>query len=196
FEGKSIRVAVIGLGAGSLAVYADADDTYRFYDIDPAVVKVARTWFTYLADSPGKMEVVLGDARLSLEREAPRGYDVIAVDAFSGDSIPVHLITLEAVGEYLRHLKPGGVIAFHVSNRFLDLKPILLAIAGKRGLEYAYLHEPGEGGATTSDWVLLTRDLKFLLQPSIEEITEPVLPEPEWSLWTDDFNNLWQVLRK
>ena len=195
-EGKPIKVAVIGLGAGSLAVYADADDTYRFYDIDPAVVKVARTWFTYLADSPGRMEVVLGDARLSLEREAPQGYDVIAVDAFSGDSIPVHLITLEAVGEYLRHLKPGGVIAFHVSNRFLDLKPILLAIADRRGLEYAYLHEPGEDGSTTSDWVLLTRDRTFLLQPSIVEITEPVLPEPEWSLWTDDFNNLWQVLRR
>jgi SAM-dependent methyltransferase len=196
FEGKPIRVAVIGLGAGSLAVYSDADDTYRFYDIDPAVVKVARTWFTYLADSPGKTEVVLGDARLSLEREAPQGYDVIAVDAFSGDSIPVHLITFEAVGEYLRHLKPGGVIAFHVSNRFLDLKPVLLAIAEKRGLEYAYLHEPGEGGTTTSDWVLLTRDRHFILQPSIVEITEPVVPEPNWSLWTDDFNNLWQVLRK
>jgi len=196
FEGKPIKVAVIGLGAGSLAVYADADDTYRFYDIDPAVVKVARTWFTYLADSPGKMEVVLGDARLSLEREAPQGYDVIAVDAFSGDSIPVHLITLEAVGEYLRHLKPGGIIAFHVSNRFLDLKPILLAIADRRGLEYAYLHEPGEDGTTTSDWVLLTRDRQFILKPSIVEITEPVLPEPQWSMWTDDFNNLWQVLRK
>lgn len=196
FEGKPIKVAVIGLGAGSLAVYADADDTYRFYDIDPAVVKVARTWFTYLADSPGRMEVVLGDARLSLEREAPQGYDVIAVDAFSGDSIPVHLITLEAVGEYLRHLKPGGVIAFHVSNRFLDLKPILLAIADKRELEYAYLHEPGDDGTTTSDWVILTRERPFILQPSIVEITEPVLPEPNWSLWTDDFNNLWQVLKR
>ena len=196
FEGKPIRVAVIGLGAGSLAVYADADDTYRFYDINPAVVRIAKTWFTYLSDSPGRMEIVLGDARLSLEREAPQGFDVIAVDAFSGDSIPVHLITDEAVGEYLRHLKPGGVIAFHVSNRFLDLKPVLLAIAEKRGLEYAYLREEGEGGTTTSDWVLVTRNRAFILQPSIVEITEPVLPRPDWRLWTDDFNNLWQVLRK
>jgi SAM-dependent methyltransferase len=129
FEGKAIKVGVIGLGAGSIAVYGDADDTYRFYDINPAVAKVARTWFTYLGDSPAKMEVVLGDARLSLEREPPQQFDVLAVDAFSGDSIPVHLITVEAFTEYLRHMKPEGVIAFHVSNRFLDLKPVLLAIA-------------------------------------------------------------------
>jgi SAM-dependent methyltransferase len=196
FEGKPIRVGVIGLGAGSISVYADGDDTYRFYDINPAVVRIAKTWFTYLADSPGRMEIALGDARLSLEREPPQGFDVIAVDAFSGDSIPVHLITDEAVGEYLRHLKPDGVIAFHVSNRFLDLKPVLLAIAEKRGLEYAFLHEEEKSGTTTSDWVLLTHNRAFVLQPSIVEITEPVLPRPDWRLWTDDFNNLWQVLRK
>src|SRR5205085_8943704 len=113
-------------------------------------------------DAPGKIEVVLGDARLSLEREAPQGFDVLAVDAFSGDSIPVHLITVEAFTEYLRHLKPGGVIAFHVSNRFLDLKPVLLAIAEHHHLEYAFLHETGEGGGTTSDWVLITRDKTFI----------------------------------
>ncbi|MEP7069726.1 MAG: fused MFS/spermidine synthase, partial [Usitatibacter sp.] len=157
FEGKPIRVGVIGLGAGSLAVYGDGDDVYRFYDVNPAVPRIARQWFTYLADSPAKIEVVLGDARLSLEREAPQNYDVIAVDAFSGDSIPVHLITVEAITEYLKHLKPEGVIAFHVSNRFLDLKPVLLAIAEHHKLEYAYLHESGEDGGTTSDWVLITR---------------------------------------
>jgi len=138
---------------------------------------------------------VLGDARLSMEAEAPQRYDVIAVDAFTGDSIPVHLITYEAVGEYLRHLAPGGVLAFHVSNRYLDLKPVLLAIAEKRGLEYAYLHEPDEDGGTTSDWVLLAREKPFLLKPTLVEITEPVLPHPEWRLWTDDYNNLVQVFR-
>ena len=195
YEGKAIRVAMIGLGAGSVAVYGDADDVYRFYDIDPAVVQVANTYFTYLKDSPAKIEIVLGDARLSLEREAPQGYDVLAVDAFSGDSIPVHLITFEAVGQYLRHLKPDGVIAFHVSNRFLDLKPVLLAIAEKQGLEYAYVHETGEEGGTTSDWVLLTRNKPFILKPSIVEATEPVAPRPDWKLWTDDFNNLVQVFK-
>jgi hypothetical protein len=195
FEGKPIRVGVIGLGAGSLAVYADADDTYRFYDINPAVIEVANTWFTYLKDAPGKMETVLGDARLSLEREPPQGFDVLAIDAFSGDSIPVHLITYEAVAEYLRHLKPEGVIAFHVSNRFLDLKPVLLAIAGKHGLEYAYIHETGEGGGTTSDWVLMTRHKPFILRQDIVEATEPVPPQPGWGLWTDSYNNLVQVFR-
>jgi hypothetical protein len=138
---------------------------------------------------------VLGDARLSLEREAPQGFDVLAVDAFSGDSIPVHLITVEAFTEYLRHLKPEGVIAFHVSNRFLDLKPVLLAIAEHHHLEYAYLRETGDDGGTTSDWVLITRSKRFILRPEIVEATEPVAPRPEWRLWTDDFNNLVQVFR-
>jgi SAM-dependent methyltransferase len=195
FEGKAIKVGIIGLGAGSIAVYADADDTYRFYDINPAVVRIANTWFTYLADSSGRIETVLGDARLSLESEPPQGFDVLAVDAFSGDSIPVHLITVEAVTEYLRHMKPGGVIAFHVSNRFLDLKPVVLAIAERHGLHYAYIHETGESGATTSDWVLLTHDRRFLLQPRIVEATEPVVPRPDWRTWTDDYNNLVQVFR-
>ena len=195
FEGQSIKVGIIGLGAGSLAVYADADDTYRFYDINPAVEKVARTQFTYLGDSPGKMEVVLGDARLSLEREPAQGFDVLAVDAFSGDSIPVHLITTEAVGVYLRHMKPLGVIAFHVSNRFLDLKPVLLAIAEKHGLEFAFVHETNETGETTSDWVLLTKNKPLLLRPEIVESTEPVAPQPGWRMWTDSYNNLVQVWR-
>jgi SAM-dependent methyltransferase len=195
FEGKPIRVGVIGLGAGSIAVYGDGDDVYRFYDINPAVERIARTWFTYLADCPAKVEVVLGDARLSLEREAPQNFDVLVVDAFSGDSIPVHLITVEAFTEYLRHLKPGGVIVFHVSNRFLDLKPVLLAIAERHGLEYAYLHESGESGGTTSDWIAITRDRSFILKPGIVEATEPVIPRPDWRLWTDTYNNLWQVFK-
>jgi len=195
FEGKPIKVGVIGLGAGSLAVYADADDTYRFYDINPAVIEVANTWFTYLKDSPGKMQTVLGDARLALEREPPQDFDVLAVDAFSGDAIPVHLITYEAFTEYRRHLKPGGVIAFHVSNRFLDLKPVLLAISEKHGLEYAFIHETGEEGGTTSDWVLITAHKPFILRKEIVEATEPVAPQPGWRLWTDDYNNLIQVFK-
>jgi SAM-dependent methyltransferase len=194
FGGRPIKVGIIGLGAGSLAVYCDADDTYRFYDINPAVVRIAHTYFTYLDDAPGKVEVVLGDARLSLEHEAPQAFDVLAVDAFTGDAIPVHLLTVEAVGEYLRHMKPGGVIAVHVSNRFLDLKPVLLAIAAYHHLEYAYIHEKSSD-RTTSDWVLLTRDKSFILRPSIVEATEPVAPEPSWRLWTDDYNNLLQVFR-
>jgi SAM-dependent methyltransferase len=195
-ENRAIKVGVIGLGAGTLATYGDADDTYRFYDINPAVPRIAREQFTYLGDSPAKIEIVLGDARLNLEREPVQGFDVLAVDAFSGDSIPVHLITLEAVGAYLRHMKPTGVIAFHVSNRFLDLKPVLLAIAEKHGLEYAFVHEAGDDGSTTSDWVLLTRFKPLILRAEIVASTEPVAPQPDWRLWTDAYNNLLQVWRR
>ena len=195
-EGMPIKVGVIGLGAGTLATYGDADDTYRFYEINPAVPRIAREHFTYLADSPAKIEIVLGDARLSLEREAPQGFDVLAIDAFSGDSIPVHLITVEAVGAYLRHMGPRGVIAFHVSNRFLDLKPVLLAIAERHGLEYAYVHETSDDGGTTSDWVLLTRHKPLILRPEIVTATEPVAPQPGWRLWTDAYNNILQVWRR
>ena len=195
YEGRPTRVAVIGLGAGSLAVYGDADDVYRFYDINPAVVRVAHKWFTYLDDCPAHVDIVLGDARLSMAAEPPQGYDVIAVDAFTGDSIPVHLITVQAVSQYLRHLKPDGVIAFHVSNRFLDLKPVLVEIARVQGLELAFMHETGEDGGTTSDWVLLTRNKEFLAKPSIKEISEPVEAQPGLRPWTDDFSNLVQVFR-
>ena len=102
---------------------------------------------------------------------------------------------MEAFTEYLRHMKPEGVIAFHVSNRFLDLKPVLLAIAEKHQLQYAYLHETGESGGTTSDWVVMTRSKSFVLLPSIVEATEPVAPRPDWRLWTDAYNNLYQVFK-
>ncbi len=194
-EGQAIRVGVIGLGTGTLAAYGDDDDVYRFYDINPAVERVARKYFTYLSDSPAKIEVVLGDARLKLESEAPQQFDVLAVDAFSGDSIPVHLITEEAVGSFLRHMKPSGVIAYHVSNRFLDLKPVLLAIAAKHGLEYAFIDQRDVDGGTTSDWVLLARDKKIILRPEMVASTEAVAPEPGWRLWTDSYNNIVQVFK-
>jgi hypothetical protein len=195
FEGKPVHVGVIGLGAGSISVYGDADDVYTFYDIDPAVVSVANTYFTYLKDSPSKIEVVLGDARLNLERQPSQQFDVLAIDAFSGDSIPVHLLTYEAVSLYLKHMKPDGVMAFHVSNRFLDLKPVVLAIAEKHGLEFAYLHETAEDGGTTSDWILVTRNKPFIYRNGIAEAIEPVVPRPEWNLWTDDFTSLVQVFK-
>jgi hypothetical protein len=120
---------------------------------------------------------------------------VLAIDAFSSDSIPVHLITLEAVAIYEKHMKPNGVIAFHVSNRFLDLTPVVEMIAKKRGLNVAWVRDSYEDGSTSSDWVLLTKDRTFILKPEIVEATQPIDPRPDWRLWTDDFNNLLQVLR-
>ena len=191
------RVGVIGLGTGTLAAYGRAGDVYRFYDINPEVVAVARREFTFLTDSGASIEVALGDARLNLEREKPNGFDVLAVDAFSSDSIPVHLITREALGVYLGHMKPDGIVAFHVSNRFLDLVPVVARIAAEHGAHAALVDEESEGeDRTTSTWVLVSRDPKALER---SEIVDAGAKEPEtrddWRTWTDDYSNLVQILK-
>jgi hypothetical protein len=191
-----IKVGIIGLGAGTLATYGSKGDIYRFYDINPAVVGIARDYFTYLGDSDATIETVLGDARLNLEREPPQNFDVLAIDAFSSDAIPVHLITSEALAIYEKHMKPDGIIAFHVTNRFLDLVPVVKALADAHGLSTAFIRDEGDGAlASSSDWVLLSRDPEALERARIEEAATPVTDHPEWRLWTDDFNNLVQVLK-
>ncbi|MEW6689513.1 MAG: fused MFS/spermidine synthase [Pseudomonadota bacterium] len=195
----AVRVGVIGLGAGTLAAYGRAGDRYRFYDINPQVVAVARSEFTFLADSPARIEVALGDARLSLEREPAQGFDVLAVDAFSSDSIPVHLITREALGVYLRHVKPDGIVAFHVSNRFLDLVPVVARLATEHGAHARLVSDQGKDGEedhTTSDWVLISRDAAALRAREIEERSpEPPEDRPGLRTWTDDYSNLVQILK-
>jgi SAM-dependent methyltransferase len=194
-----VKVGVIGLGAGTLAAYGRKGDEYRFYDINPQVIEVARKEFNYLSDSEARVEVVLGDARLNLEREAPQRFDVLAVDAFSSDSIPVHLITKEALGAYLRHMKPGGVIAFHVSNRFLSLPPVVARIAREQGMQATLVSDNGKEGDddhTTTDWVLLSRDPAALEAPEIKAASpEPPEEKPGWRTWTDDYSNLVQILK-
>ena len=190
-----LRVGVIGLGIGTLAGYGRKGDVIRFYDINPAVVTIAKRDFGYLGDSEAKIEIELGDARLTLERESPQQFDVLAVDAFSSDAIPVHLITKEALAVYLRHLKPDGIVAFHVSNRFLHLGPVVANIARANGVHSVNVYEKGEEEKTQSDWVLVSRDPKALEAPLIKEVSEPVEERASWRLWTDDYNNLVQVLK-
>ncbi len=194
-EAGPVRVGVIGLGIGTLAGYGRAGDVYRFYDINPAVVVIAREEFRYLGDSAAKVEIALGDARLTLEREAPEKFDVLAVDAFSSDSIPVHLITKEALAVYLKHMKPYGIIAFHVSNRFLNLGPVVGRLAKEAGVFAVNVYEKGEEDKTQSDWVLVSRDPKALEAKVIKDVSEPVDERPTWRLWTDDYNNLVQILK-
>ena len=192
-----LKVGIIGLGAGTIAAYGAPDDVYRFYDINPAVVDIARNVFTYLKDSDAKIEIALGDARLSLEREPPQNFDVLAIDAFSSDAIPVHLITSEALSVYERHMKPTGIIAFHVTNRYLDLAPVVEALATAHGLAAVEIHDTGLGAlANSSDWVLVARDPAVLKRPLVAEAAKPITPHRDWRLWTDDFNNLFQVLRR
>ena len=193
--GKPGKVGIIGLGTGTIATYGNKGDVYRFYDINPDVVTIAHRDFSYLKDTEAKIEISLGDARLNLETEPAQGFDVLAIDAFSSDSIPVHLITLEAVQIYEKHMKPDGVIAFHVSNRFLDLKPVVNMIAEQRGLTVAWVRDTYDDGSTTSDWVLLSRDKTLFLKPEILDGTYIIPPQPNLRVWTDDFNNLLQALK-
>jgi SAM-dependent methyltransferase len=191
-----LKVGVIGLGTGTLATYGAKGDTYRFYDINPNVIATAQQEFTYLADSAATIELPLGDARLSLERELKQNFDVLAIDAFSSDAIPVHLITSEALSIYKRHMKPGGVIAFHVTNRYLNLVPVVKALADAQGLSALLIRDETKDGMTsTSDWILLSDDPAAFAKPELADFATPIEEQPDWRLWTDDFNNLIQVLK-
>ncbi|MCC6474153.1 MAG: hypothetical protein IT514_10455, partial [Burkholderiales bacterium] len=196
---RALRIGVIGLGVGTMAAYGRRADVIRFYDISAQVIGLSSgqtPYFTYLSDSAARIGTVLGDARLALEREVPQRYDILVIDAFSSDAIPVHLITLEALDVYLRHLAEGGVVAFHVTNRYLDLPPVVKLLAERRGLASALVEDAGdpEAGAST-DWVLVTKDEGVLREPALAEKSRPVTVPEGLSVWTDDFNNLFQVLK-
>lgn len=193
---RPVKVGVVGLGAGTLAAYGKAGDVYRFYEINPQVVEIAYSHFTYLPGGPAKIETVLGDARLAMEREPPQSYDVLAIDAFSSDSIPVHLITREAMAVYLRHVKPDGVIAFHVTNRFLKLAPVVQQLASQHGLHAALISDDAEDNdLAKTDWVLVSRARTKLDAQRIAEAASGIEPLPGLRAWTDDFNNLFQILK-
>ncbi len=191
-----LRVGVVGLGVGTLAAYGRAGDTYRFYEINPQVIDTARKEFFFLSDSAAKIETVLGDARLAMEREAPQQYDVLVIDAFSSDAIPVHLITREAMAVYLRHLKPGGVLAIHITNRFLRLGPVVKRLADDQGLHAILIDDDAKGSdLATTDWMLLSRDAALLKRPEVARGEAAVEELPGLRIWTDSFNNLFQILK-
>lgn len=193
---RPLRVGLIGLGAGTLAAYGRAGDVYRVYEINPQVFDAAEREFSFLRDSPATIEQVLGDARLALEREPAQRFDVLAVDAFSGDSVPIHLITTQALAVYERHLAPGGVIAFHVTNRFLNLAPVVRQIAMARGLQAMLVHDEAEDSdLRRTDWVLVARDAAALERPGLHGAGSAFPVVPGLRAWTDDFNNLFGVLR-
>ncbi len=191
------RIGVVGLGVGTLAAYGKAGDVFRFYEINPAVKHLAETRFSYLSDSPADVEVVMGDGRLSLEREPPQHYDVLVLDAFTSGAIPVHLLTREAFEIHLRHLKDDGVLAVHVSNYHLDLKPVLFKLAEHFRLQAVWISAAGndQRGTLTCDWVLLTNNAEFL---NVSRIRFAALSSKvnfqRTRLWTDDHVSLLDVL--
>jgi hypothetical protein len=193
---RNRRVGVIGLGTGTLAVYGQPGDFFRFYEINPLVVEVARTQFTFLQDSKARIEVALGDARLSLEREPAENYDVLVIDAFTSDAIPMHLLTREAFALYFRHLKKSGVVAVHVSNLHLNLTPIVRLAADALGKQAVMIESPGDRAQHTSlaTWVLVG-NAQSLGSPLIRAAATNIKRSPGVHPWTDDYNNLFQVLR-
>lgn len=196
FSPANQRVGVIGLGTGTLAAWGKAGDKYHFYDINPQVVEIAQSEFTFLKDSKAAIEISLGDARLSLEREPPQNFDVLVVDAFSSDSIPVHLITREAMAVYLKHVKPGGAVVFHVTNRFLKLAPVVRQIADSLGLYTALIvDDADETSYSKTDWAIVTRDKALIEIEAIASKASEIDAIPGMQMWTDDFNNLFQILK-
>ncbi|MGL4234087.1 MAG: fused MFS/spermidine synthase, partial [Casimicrobium sp.] len=190
-----IRIGMIGLGVGTVSAYCREIDYCRIYEINAEVERLARKHFTYLADSKAKTEIIIGDARLSLEREASNQFNVLAVDAFSGDSIPMHLITDDAVRVFMKQLGGNGILAYHVSNRFLNLPPVLAEIAAKEGLAGIVVEDPAQSNNalhSSSTWVLLAKNAEAL--KGIEE-SKPLERVQGAPLWTDDFNNLLSVVK-
>ncbi len=194
-----LRFGVVGMGVATIAAYAHPADTVRFYEINPRVLELStgeNARFTYVKDCAGKVEVVMGDAGISLERELaanrPQEYDVLVIDAFSSDSIPVHLITQEAFDVYLKHLRDqDGIIAFHVSNRFLDLRPLVMGLAESRGMESAvFRRDRDENLDIASTWVLVGRPGRMLKNGLISAAVPRASLPPPARPWTDDWSNL------
>ncbi|SFR99103.1 hypothetical protein SAMN05421771_0340 [Granulicella pectinivorans] len=184
------RVGVVGLGVGTLAAYGKQGDSIRFYEINPLVRPVAERWFSYIHDSAATISFADGDGRASLHAETPRGFDVLVVDAFSGDAIPLHLLTVEAMREYKRHLGPHGVIAFHVSNQYLNLAPEIAALAKASGMEARLFDTGGDApkGEYRAEWVLLSGDPAYFERDGMGGAT--IAAVPGVTAWTDDYSSL------
>jgi hypothetical protein len=196
FQGRpDLRVGVVGLGVGTIAAYGESpSQSFRFYEINPEVIRLARSRFTYLKECQARVEVVEGDARLSLEREAPRRFHVLALDAFSGDTIPAHLLTTEAMAIYLRHLEPDGILTVHISNHYLDLAPVVRGMARRVGMETATVETVADerGASRTSKWMVCSRSgasLRLAGPGAFGEGGEREI------VWTDDRNDLFSILR-
>jgi hypothetical protein len=193
------RVGVVGLGAGTLLAYGEPGNYFRLYELNPLVADVARWQFFFLRESRARYDIVLGDARLQLEREAPQGFDVLVLDAFSSDAIPVHLLTREAFQLYWQHVKPEGVIAAHISNRFVDLRPVLAATAAGPDVEAVLIRsgQDQDKGMSNADWVLLGRRQRSCIEKLVSQGVrlEEVSQARPWHVWTDRYSNLVAVLK-
>jgi spermidine synthase len=191
------KIGVVGLGAGTIAAYGQPGDQIRFYEINPAVAPIAHNLFTYIHDSAAEITIVDGDARASLVREAPQNFDVLVIDAFSGDAIPLHLLTTQALEIYKKHLAPGGILAFHISNQHVDLEPEVALLAKASGMKAMRVSSPtnADRGEFSATWMLLSEDAAFFNQPEVFNRAARPTENPKVRLWTDDYSSLLPILR-
>jgi spermidine synthase len=196
-DGRPRSIGVIGLGTGTIAAYGHPGDRIRFYEINPSVRPIAENLFTYLRDSSAAITFADGDARTSLVREAPQNFDVLAVDAFSGDAIPLHLLTVEAIGIYKRHLAPEGTLAFHVSNQYLNLVPEIAQLAIATNMQARLVEAAGDDatGSYRSTWVLLSDSTALFNQPDVAAAATEAPTIPHLRVWTDDYSSLLPILQ-
>ncbi len=200
------RIGVVGLGTGTLASYGEEGDYFRFYEINPEVVRLSDKYFTYRKDSPARIDVVLGDARISMEKERARSdsqqFDVLAIDAFSSDAIPVHLLTRECYATYWYHLKKDGILAVHVSSRYFNLGPVVRALADldqEQRMKALLVADEGSESQETdaTRWILVTANQQFLATREVQEAVTPWKEDdPTPLLFTDDYSNLLRLLRR
>jgi hypothetical protein len=190
-------VGVVGLGVGTLAAYGNAGDDFRFYEINPQVVNIAEGLFYFLRQSPAEKRIEIGDGRLLLERDRGSRFDVLILDAFSGDAIPVHLLTREAFQLYRERLKPGGTIAFHVSNQYLDLAGIVQQLAQQQGFQSVLVrsHEDIMALVDAADWMLVTSNPGVLENESVRRRAQAIIPRKNKRPWTDSYSNLLEAFR-
>jgi hypothetical protein len=193
----ALRVGVIGLGVGTVATYGRPGDYYVFYEINPQVIELAKRDFHFLADSAARIAIVPGDARLALEAQAPQGFDVLAVDAFSGDAIPVHLLTREAFELYSRHLKADGILAVHISNNYLNLQPVVRRAATWLGKPALRVVNGGDDANAIfrSTWILIVGNREFAEAPELRAAATTLPRDTRLRLWTDDYSNLFGILK-
>jgi protein-L-isoaspartate O-methyltransferase len=193
----NLRIGAVGLGVGTIATYLRSGGYLRFYEINPEVERLARKYFSYLGRCAGEVDVAIGDARVSMEGQEPQNYDILVLDAFTGDAIPVHLLTKEAFEVYLRHLKPGGIIAAHISSIYLDLRNVVYKAAQESDLKSVWVgtQERPRDGVLASEWVLLAPDDAVLSRDTILTATHPLKGTKDLRLWTDDYVNIFEALR-
>jgi SAM-dependent methyltransferase len=186
------KIGVVGLGAGTIAAYGRPGDQIRFYEINPAVEPIARNLFSYLRESQAQVTVVEGDARNSLAHEATQQFDVLVIDAFSGDAIPIHLLTSQAVALYKSHLAPGGILAFHISNQHVDLEPEIALLARNAGLTVRRVSTFADDarGEFSATWMLATGNYEFFSIPAVQSAARGPVLDPRVHLWTDDYSSL------